>query len=256
MSEKLCLKWNEFQESINNSFTNLRKDETFSDVTLVCEDGQQIEAHKLIISASSPFFLNLLKGNKHPHPLVYMRGVTSKVLVAMVDFFYNGEANVSQDCLDDFLSLAGELELRGLSENEETLKPNITRSRRLKVDSNQQQTNVAQQEIEAKLNEPTDIIDQIETTAQKLNQTREFAELDEQVKSLMTKSENMVKVGSNMVSAHSCSLCGKEAVANVIKDHIETNHLEGVIIPCNLCDKTFSSRNAFRVHKSRNHKHT
>ena len=115
MSEKLWLKWDDFQESINKSFTNLRQDETFSDVTLVCEDGQKIEAHKVILSASSPFFLKLLKENKHPHPLVFMRGVTSKVLEAMMDFFYNGEANVCQDSLDDFLSLAGELELRGLS---------------------------------------------------------------------------------------------------------------------------------------------
>ena len=68
MSEKLCLKWNDFQENVNAAFGNLREDTEFSDVTLACEDGQQLEAHKVILAASSPFFQNLLKRNKHPHP--------------------------------------------------------------------------------------------------------------------------------------------------------------------------------------------
>ena len=70
MSEKLCLKWNDFQENVNSAFGNLREDNEFADVTLACEDGQQIEAHKVILAASSPFFQTLLKRNKHPHPLI------------------------------------------------------------------------------------------------------------------------------------------------------------------------------------------
>ena len=47
MSEKLCLKWNDFQENVNTAFGNLRGNSNFSDVTLACEDGQQFEAHKV-----------------------------------------------------------------------------------------------------------------------------------------------------------------------------------------------------------------
>ena len=75
MSEKLCLKWNDFQDNVNTVFGSLREDTEFADVTLACEDGQQIEAHKVILAASSPFFQNLLKRNTHPHPLIYMRGI-------------------------------------------------------------------------------------------------------------------------------------------------------------------------------------
>ena len=56
MSEKLCLKWNDFQDNINTAFGNLRNDQDFSDVTLVCEDGEQVEAHKIILQSASPFF--------------------------------------------------------------------------------------------------------------------------------------------------------------------------------------------------------
>ena len=74
-SEKLCLQWNDFKQNISASLGDLRGDEDFTDVTLVCEDGQQVEAHKVILVASSPFFKELLRKNKHSHPLVYMRGL-------------------------------------------------------------------------------------------------------------------------------------------------------------------------------------
>ena len=39
----------------------------------------------------------------------------SEDLVAIMDFLYNGEANVFQESLDAFLALAEELKLKGLS---------------------------------------------------------------------------------------------------------------------------------------------
>ena len=75
MSEKLCLQWNDFQENVKSAFINLREDNDFTDVTLACEDGQQVEAHKVILAASSPFFQKLLGRNKHPRPLIYKKKV-------------------------------------------------------------------------------------------------------------------------------------------------------------------------------------
>merc|ERR1712055_277560 len=114
-AERFCLRWNDFQQNITTVFGALKEDTEFADVTLACEDGQQVEAHKVILAASSPFFQNLLRRNKHPHPLIYMRGVKAEDLVAMVDFFYYGEANVYQERLDSFLAVAEELKLKGLS---------------------------------------------------------------------------------------------------------------------------------------------
>ena len=115
MSEKLCLQWNDFHDNIKTAFQTLREDSDFSDVTLACEDGQQVEAHKVILAASSPFFQKLLSRNNHPRPLIYMRGMKSDDLVAIVDFLYRGEANVFQENLDSFLALAEEFQLKGLT---------------------------------------------------------------------------------------------------------------------------------------------
>ena len=88
--EKLCLKWNEFRDNLCTTFGKLKEDKDFTDVTLVCEDGQQFETHKLALISSSPFFFDILKRTKHPHPLIYMGGLKSVLLVAMIDFFVRG----------------------------------------------------------------------------------------------------------------------------------------------------------------------
>ena len=92
----------------------MREDKDFKDVTLVCEDGQQVEAHKVILASSSPFFQKLLARNKqHNHPLIYMRGMKSEDLSAIIDFLYYGSANVYQENLESFLSIAEEFQLKG-----------------------------------------------------------------------------------------------------------------------------------------------
>ena len=56
MSKETCLQWNDFQNNARNAFRNLREDKDFADVTLVCDDGQQVAAHKVILAASTPIF--------------------------------------------------------------------------------------------------------------------------------------------------------------------------------------------------------
>ena len=128
-SEKLCLQWNDFQENITSTFKELREDTELTDVTLACEDGQQIEAHKVVLASSSPFFMDLLKKNKHPHPLIYLRGLTSTDLGAIMDFLYHGEANVFQEDLDTFLALAEEFKLKGLTGGADGEKKETPQSR-------------------------------------------------------------------------------------------------------------------------------
>ena len=100
---KMRLTNNNFLKSTNTVFESLRKDIDFTDVTLVCEDGHQVEAHKVILASSSQVLQSILRRNKHVHPLIYMRGVKSEDLVAIVDFLYYGEANIYQENLDKFL---------------------------------------------------------------------------------------------------------------------------------------------------------
>ena len=249
MAEKLFLQWNDFKDNVNSAFGNLREDKDFCDVTLACEDGQQVAAHKVILAASSPFFQKLLKQNKHPHPLIYMRGIKSNDLLAIVDFLYSGEANVYQENLDSFLTIAEELQLKGLMGKSDS-------DQRANSDFTDQKSPPKESKLVPSIaKEPNVIKKRPSSQFVKADQTIAhpswfgLEDLEGRVLSMMEKSQH--HIGKQL--AYICKVCGKEAHQGNMKNHIEANHLEGMAIPCNLCDRTFGSRNALRLHM-RQHK--
>jgi len=116
-NEKFCLRWNDFETNISVAFRELRDDKDFFDVTLACED-EQIQAHKMILSACSPFFKNILRRNSHQHPLLYLKGVKFTDLQSVLNFMYHGEVNIAQEDLNSFLSVAEDLRVKGLTQNQ------------------------------------------------------------------------------------------------------------------------------------------
>ena len=114
-TDKFCLRWNDFESNVSSAFRDLRKEEDFFDVTLACEDSQ-MKAHKVILSACSPFFKTILRRNPHQHPLLYLKGVRSIELGNVLSFMYQGEVNVAQESLNTFLSVAEELQVKGLTQ--------------------------------------------------------------------------------------------------------------------------------------------
>jgi len=116
-SEKFCLRWNDFENNISSAFRELRDDKDFFDVTLACDD-EQIQAHKVILSACSPFFRNILRRNPHQNPLLYLKGVKYTDLQSVLNFMYHGEVNVAQEELNSFLAVAEDLRVKGLTQNQ------------------------------------------------------------------------------------------------------------------------------------------
>ena len=119
MTEKFCLKWNDFETNVSKSFGLMRHEDYLHDVTLVCDDNKQISAHKLVLSACSEFFKSIFKNNKHQNPLICLEGISSKELQDILDYMYNGETNIFQECLDKFLSIAQRFKIMGLLQNKE-----------------------------------------------------------------------------------------------------------------------------------------
>ena len=256
-TEKLCLQWNDFKENITSSFRSLREDGEFTDVTLACEDGQQVEAHKVVLSSSSPFFMELLKKTKHPHPFIYMRGLRSDDLVAIMDFLYCGEANVLQENLDAFLALAEELRLKGLTgggaDAERDPDKDVAQDRRVPVKEENSR------KFTEPLSKPT-FEDQsskisFDTTVAVRNDkiNVELQDLDEQIKSMITRSEVSLPAAQGKMA--SCNVCGKQAPYKNMQQHIEANHITGVSHACDICGKVSRSRNALSKHLSNFHRH-
>jgi hypothetical protein len=121
-ADKFCLRWNDFESNISGAFRELREDKDFFDVTLACDDDQ-LQAHKVILSACSPFFRTILRRNKHEHPLLYLKGVKYADLVSVLNFMYHGEVNVAQEELNSFLAVAEDLKVKGLTQTNAESKP-------------------------------------------------------------------------------------------------------------------------------------
>ena len=116
-TEKFCLKWNDFENNISAAFCDLRDEKDFFDVTLVVGETQ-VSAHKVILAASSQFFRKVLKANPHQHPLLYLRGVKHKELLSILSFMYRGQVNIAQEELSQFLAVAEDLQVKGLTQSQ------------------------------------------------------------------------------------------------------------------------------------------
>ena len=107
------LRWDHHNQARTLTVKSLWENEDFLDVTIACDDDQ-IEAHKVILSAASPFFKKILKRNPHSHPLLYLRGTTKKDMSDLLKFIYSGETQIIQEDLEKFMALAKSLEIQGL----------------------------------------------------------------------------------------------------------------------------------------------
>ena len=243
MNDKFCLKWNDFKSNASKTFGLLRDEDFLQDVTLVGDDNSQIEAHKLVLSACSEYFKDIFKNNKHSHPLLCLEGVTSAEIKNILDYIYNGELNIYQEELDRFLEVAQRFKLEGLlskeddeeRESEEVLgnHPTNTPQKDQKVDLKVRQLAI-----------PT------------RNDPSKLAMTEEEKENLVgTVDQHLVRIEDG---GWKCTLCRKSANGRnsrqQMRYHVEGKHLEGISLPCNLCDKTFRSRNVLNGHRSRFHK--
>lgn len=111
---QVCLRWNNFHSSLAATLEYMWDEESLVDVTLFCE-GQEIRAHKVILSACSPAFKAMLRNNACQHPIIILHNISLCDLEAILQFIYKGEVNIEQGRLGSLLRAAASLQIRGLA---------------------------------------------------------------------------------------------------------------------------------------------
>ncbi|XP_065162285.1 longitudinals lacking protein, isoforms H/M/V isoform X12 [Atheta coriaria] len=114
--QQFCLRWNNHQSTLIAVFDTLLENGTLVDCTLAAE-GKFLNAHKVVLSACSPYFESLLSQNYDKHPIFILKDIKYQELKAMMDYMYRGEVNISQDQLGALLKAAESLQIKGLSDN-------------------------------------------------------------------------------------------------------------------------------------------
>ncbi|XP_017151203.1 longitudinals lacking protein-like [Drosophila miranda] len=123
-NKKFLFRWNDHQHSQIGMFESLRVTETLVDCSLAAE-GKSLKAHKVVLSACSPYFAALIRGQDDKHPIFVLKDVKYQELRDLMDYMYRGEVNVSLDQLDAFLKAAESLQIRGLCEPQFTVLPEM-----------------------------------------------------------------------------------------------------------------------------------
>jgi len=273
--QKFCLKWNQFHQNIKEVFNEFREGQELFDVTLACDDGANIGGHKIILAACSSFFRSLFTENLHPHPWVYLKGISSVQLNSVIHFMYQGEVNVPQSNLTQFLATAEDLKVKGLSgygaqfagegvdsgqlisdfgaagynQKVDTIAAGCKGFNEINQDSDMLETSIKsdanyefEEDFQGENNGLVIVEEEPHITNERMIEVN--AELDKQIE------ENLIK--SN--GAWTCKVCGKFANhKSKLKQHVET-HINGFSHPCGLCGKSYRSRNVLRMHMSRDHK--
>lgn len=123
--EHYSLRWNNHQNHILRAFDTLLQSKTLVDVTLVCSDTS-IFAHKVVLSACSPFFERIFAETPCKHPVIVLKDFNGSTIRTIVDFMYRGHISVRQEKLKALMQAGQSLQVRGLvdhpmSENTPTL---------------------------------------------------------------------------------------------------------------------------------------
>ncbi|XP_077287599.1 uncharacterized protein LOC143912216 isoform X2 [Arctopsyche grandis] len=114
--QQFCLRWNNHQSTLISVFDTLLEKGIHVDCTLAAE-GRTLNAHKVVLSACSPYFEAVLSQQYDKHPIIILKDVKFAELRAMMDYMYRGEVNISQDQLGALLKAAESLQIKGLSDN-------------------------------------------------------------------------------------------------------------------------------------------
>jgi len=265
--QQYCLKWNNYQESLSSTFSDLLASDTFVDVTLSCEGHKIVRAHRLLLSACSPYFRRLLSGlTSWEHPIIILRDVSHSDLVGILEFIYNGEVSIEQECLPGFLAVAETLRIRGLTG--ESLNDHRESSEmEAKASSEAQSRHILEHQPEAALGEN----ETSEVDTNEGNNGEDFKPSSQFSKLASTGFFPSDFLGSRAYSEESdggnaqpegegvkkiCPYCFQQLSWHALSRHIRDMHSKpnADMVVCKYCMKTFRNKNSLGCHIWRFHK--
>ena len=95
---------------------HLLESSQFSDVTLFTDDGKLVKSHKFILSLYSNVFRNIFQ--QSDLNVLFLRKIHEQDLRTLLNYLYKGEALIAKERLNDFIQLANELQIQGVTKNE------------------------------------------------------------------------------------------------------------------------------------------
>jgi len=276
--ENLNIAWKDFESNSSNIFKELLDDKDFTNVTLATADNKQIKAHKIILSFCSPFFKEILVSNPHQNPLLYLKGIRYSELESIIKFVYLGQCEVKRVDLEDFLSAARELQINGLTQDEDDNNLSLVNDERggddaiksiqVKSGSEEQILQLQGTPVQVKRehdNHPPettyrergrrglDMISRYEPNIYTDTEAVSYSELSDSSFNADFAAKIEIPNNKNENGKYPCDQCDYEAtVLGSLKSHVLAKHT-AIRFECDQCDYRATQKGSLKRHKASIH---
>ena len=240
--ETFDVKWHSFTDHLKNMLHKIRSTGLYTDVTFVCDDQKELKAHMNVVGACSPVLRNIfsvLKGDNHT---IYLRGIKHAEMESLLEFMYLGEAKILSDRVNDFLTVAKDLEIEELCQRIQG--HDLTDVKKESKEEEEDEDNFEEEEYE--------IEDMDEMDSDQTNKTKNEKRRDKKEKERKKDVEKNDSILDN--STHKCSDCSKEySSPSGLYYHRNSAH-KNINFNCNLCDFKATRKEYLNSHIAKLHR--
>ena len=252
--EKLNVSWHGYSDHLREMMHGMMKNSDLTDVTLVCDDQKVLMAHKVVLSASSPVFQNIINNFSQNHSMIYLRGIQYEEMESILEFMYLGEATFHQERMEEFLKVAQNLKIKELTEMNTAIDKeedaNIQKYIKLnyKWPEELKENKSVKQNAEASQVNPVTKIDQTDDGSLKDENTG----ADE-----ANREIDVIKSEPIFYSNKTCQECGKAfPTASKMMRHFTSVHQGLKQFKCSVCDKRYAQKGHMNLHIKNAHEPT
>lgn len=229
------------------------------DVTIYCDDGQ-VNAHKLVLAASSTYFRNLFSrmNNAFHYPIILLREMPVNDLKTIIQFIYNGEVNVPHNRVDSLMRCANYLSIDGMASSANSLNAILASSSTSSLSSHPAlltahsgpNSNTIDNTTSTHLNK---IHPQYSASQANCKQSRGHSSRSNHTSSSNSNHHNLNTTDNSTNSnkpKHTCQICLKTFTHGfTLKRHQKLHSQNRITISCDVCSKSYSCKDSFLRHK-------
>ena len=226
--EKYSINWHTYSDHLREMLHEMMKSNHLTDVTLVCDDKKQFKAHKIVLSACSPVFKGIIDDLPLDSSVIYLRGIHHQEMESILEFMYLGVATLYEERMNEFLSVAKNLEIKEINKGVEFDKET--------VEIDQPELNYNKDGFELKSEQPCS------TNAKNYSSNRQ----------IKTKNDHS-KIQMNADGLFDCGQCQSQFKRKEhLQRHIQSIH-EGVKYNCDQCNVEFTQHAHLFIHIKSKH---
>ena len=215
--------WHSYSDHLKELMHHMKTDDTFTDVTLVSDDGRKVRAHKVVLGASSPIIKDMM--TREDKSIVDLKGIAMEEIDSILQFIYLGEATLQPERMEVFLDAAQKLKVKELCKESEMEFEKINT---LNFEHEQIKKNVVMYQANHQSS--------LTTPMQSVHKGVRYAcnQCDQQFTQQRSLKRHIQTIHEGV--KYTCNQCDYQSVQNSnLTTHIQSVH-EGVKYACNQCD--------------------